>query len=309
MPLPNPNVKSTLLVKSTSQGNIVSSEEKPNDVASPGKPKATSVLGGQNKEEKKVEGRQQTDQKIRDMIEESTTHAPFKPAAGTKLVVRPDTKSGVAGKIPAVVFGDKNKPLLNDEHKEEISQSLEKSTKMLAEPVGLKKTLSIRLKTRTANNSRSRLETSEDRPRRPESPSLQDMNTKKLASNEDSDDSGEAGVERKAPRLASEALDSMLRAPTGLVISLGRSSKAQTRTSVGGVRMLASHQDLEKDKKTDAQSYSTQSAAGQRGSELQPQVASTSEGVPQVLSRHKPRQPSLQLRKSLLPKPPSAMRI
>lgn len=306
LPQPIAHVKKPNTMHSSKPSISVPSEEKPDDATSPTGTNNSNALPGKVTEEHKFDTRKKNDDKIRDMIKDTTENSSFKPMAGKKLSVKLDGNNFMQTKI--AIMGGKLA-----ERSTEGQKPLSKVDPTPGAFSNPKKTLSIRLKSHTTQNSRSRLETSEDHPRGPESPT-QATQEKQWKATEDSDDSDDGKLVKKGPRLASETLDSMLRAPSGPVV-LRQGAKRQGRSIFGSVGVERSNGSTELETivqfpisglKSTVVVNNPKLASGQ--AEPQTQDGPITEGVPQVLSRQKPRTVSLNLRKSPLPKPPSVGR-
>lgn len=309
LPKPIAHVKKPTTTHSANSSISIPSEEKPDDATSPtGINKSNAPVGKMVAEETKIDTRKRNDEKIRDMIKDTTENPTFKPMAGKKLSVKLDannfmhTKTAIFGGRLAEKSGQDQKPVSD-------------ANSTLTATNTLKKTLSIRLKSRTTQNSRSRLETSEDHQKGFKLPVPREKDNH-LKAVDDSDDSDDVKFSQKGPRLASETLDSMLRAPSGPVVVLGQNDKRQGRSmfgSVGGEKnsgssVLEARVQFPTNGLKPAVAASNNTKFATAKAELQPEDGPITEGVPQVLSRQKPRTASLNLRKSLLPKPPSVVR-
>lgn len=301
--------KPTTKAHSAKSSISIPSEEKPDDETSPtGTNKSNALVGKMVAEETKVDTRKKNDEKIRDMIKVTTENPTFKPMAGKKLSVKLDANNFTHTKT-AILGGRLAERSTEDQKPVSGANSAATATNTL------KKTLSIRLKSRTTQNSRSRLETSEDHPEGFKLPAPKEKE-EFMKAVDDSDDSDDLHFPQKGPRLASETLDSMLRPPSGPVVVLGQNYKRQGRSMFGsvGVERNSGSSVLEAKvqfptsglKPAVAASNNTKFATAD--AEPQPEDGPITEGIPQVLSRQNPRTSSLNLRKSLLPKPPSAVR-
>lgn len=190
-----------------------------------------------------------------------------------------------------------------------VKSPQEKSTELFFPTDGkpFKKSISISLKPRTANLSRSRLETSEDR-----KPSLGDSfhltSVQKSNALQDSDDSGDDDKLPSSKKKGSVALDSLVKPAAKSIQMRQVEGKAMVPTIS---RLHMSHQAGTDQQDAVATEHQTRTTTGQSmisgtgtlATEGQPSAP----GVPIVLSRIKPRTSSLNLRKSQLPKPPTLL--
>jgi hypothetical protein len=252
--------------------------------------------------------KKENDEKIKGMIAQSSQLSATKGAPGLRFALKSEASSWMTTKV---AMPAQNRLNIEPANSSQISQHQNHSQTTEGQTVA-KKTLSINLKSRTSQLSRSRLETSEDKQSKLEAFVNHVTSGKNVNAQEDSDESeGEThqtlGTKKNIKKLGSLLSPAPLSGKARL-----NGSSAQVNSLVRGEARHRSYAEssLEVDT-TDQQELSDKPMGMQRSAGTQGEVQQASipaGGVPVVLSRNKPRTASLTLGKSMLPKPPSLSR-
>jgi hypothetical protein len=265
----------------------------------------------------KKDVKKEKDEKIKDMIAQTTKDPAIKGTTGLRFALKSETSSLMAAKV---ALPNQIKLNLNPGNSSHMHMSRDQTTTQQAEgQIVPKKVLTINLKSRTSQNSRSRLDTSEDKQKKLDS--IHEVNhlkmgNKHLRTQEDSDESDAESKVVLGIQKSMQKLDSLLR-PAALSVKLRSAEPSELGTSL--MTMGRSKSRHQSNLQSSHQTASTQirvehnvpplTNAGPAPTGIQGEVqASPISGVPVVLSRNKNRTSSLTLGRSLLPKPPSLLR-